>query len=926
MRRSSLDTTDISINRDIDSHYDNVKKVADDLPHIDTVANAIDGGTFDNVDVVITEPFNSEISTVANDKEAIESLYADKAKLDSLFADKDKLDSLFADKTTLDSLYADKVVLDSIFADKETLDSLYADKDTLDRIYTSIANIDRVFTSIGAIDSLYADIDVLDSLYADKSVLDRIHTSISNIDTVYNDLVNIDAVAGNKANIDTVADNKTSIDTVAGNNTNITTTAANISDVNIVADNIENVSIVAANDANITAVADNKSNIDAVVANEADIDSVASINVDVTTVAANIADIQNAEENANTATTKAAEASASADASANSAEASEVSRLASELALDEFTDTYLGAHNAEPSTDNDGDPLEAGALYLDISDSSNIVMKVYTGTEWVAAYVSLGDALLGGNNLSDVSDVTTARTNLDVYSKAESDELSPTATEVLDLIKTVDGAGSGLDADTLDGLDSSKFLSADGKAIDSDKLDGLDSTQFLRKDITDYMQGNLVMQDTDNAYSSELQFENDTNKLGIDYYNVGQLRFIDRDANAVRATIDNIDTATPTMYLGGQKVWNTGNDGAGSGLDADLLDGVDSSQFLRSDISDTFTGTYLNLKGAAMNNDGAKMHIPLVKGGQFYASGDNTGSIKIKFNDAQSADMMTMWVDVYDYTYNEAVSFFIGGYKYAADNAWVNEMAVQLGQRAAIPVRFGKDANDYACIWIGETTQNWDYVSVTVRDLQSNNSGYISEFDAGVTISLVTAFDTVEQTITDTRVRAGDSSKLNGYYSTYASTASTVVRRDGSGDINARLFRSEYDTTNSDIGFIMTQIDTASNNYIRPSTPAAVANVMKNEGLIKDDGHSFATNGYQKFSNGLILQWGTEAADSGARQTITMPISFPNAILNAQAIHSDAGDTWVYHMNWRKDISSTSTVVFGKHDNGYAVSWFAIGY
>jgi hypothetical protein len=48
----------------------------------------------------------------------------------------------------------------------------------------------------------------------------------------------------------------------------------------------------------------------------------------------------------------------------------------------------------------------------------------------------------------------------------------------------------------------------------------------------------------------------------------------------------------------------------------------------------------------------------------------------------------------------------------------------------------------------------------------------------------------------------------------------TIVQRDNRGDINTRLFRSEYDITNANIGFIMTQVDTASDNYIRPSTPA----------------------------------------------------------------------------------------------------------
>lgn len=56
-----------------------------------------------------------------------------------------------------------------------------------------------------------------------------------------------------------------------------------------------------------------------------------------------------------------------------------------------------------------------------------------------------------------------------------------------------------------------------------------------------------------------------------------------------------------------------------------------------------------------------------------------------------------------------------------------------------------------------------------------------------------------------------------------AGTANTLAKRDGSGDIHARLFRSEYDATNATIGYFMTQIDTVSNNYIRPSTPAQAA-------------------------------------------------------------------------------------------------------
>lgn len=46
------------------------------------------------------------------------------------------------------------------------------------------------------------------------------------------------------------------------------------------------------------------------------------------------------------------------------------------------------------------------------------------------------------------------------------------------------------------------------------------------------------------------------------------------------------------VEIDGNAVWNAGNDGAGSGLDADLLDGIDSSQFVRSDQNDTVSGPF----------------------------------------------------------------------------------------------------------------------------------------------------------------------------------------------------------------------------------------------------------------------------------------------------------------------------------------------
>ena len=116
-----------------------------------------------------------------------------------------------------------------------------------------------------------------------------------------------------------------------------------------------------------------------------------------------------ASADAATATTKAGEASTSASNAASSASSAQASKDAALAALDSFDDRYLGQKTADPTVDNDGNALIAGALYFNTSDDA---MKVYEGSVWVAAYASLSGALLQVNNLSDVASASGARTNL----------------------------------------------------------------------------------------------------------------------------------------------------------------------------------------------------------------------------------------------------------------------------------------------------------------------------------------------------------------------------------------------------------------------------------------------------------------------------------------------------------------------------------
>jgi hypothetical protein len=93
----------------------------------------------------------------------------------------------------------------------------------------------------------------------------------------------------------------------------------------------------------------------------------------------------NADNSATAASGSASAASSSASAASSSASAASASASAALAALDSFDDRYLGAKTSDPTLDNDGNALVAGALYFNSVDG---VMKLYTGSAWVAAYVS----------------------------------------------------------------------------------------------------------------------------------------------------------------------------------------------------------------------------------------------------------------------------------------------------------------------------------------------------------------------------------------------------------------------------------------------------------------------------------------------------------------------------------------------------------
>ena len=166
-----------------------------------------------------------------------------------------------------------------------------------------------------------------------------------------------------------------------------------------------------------------------------------------------------------------------------------------------------------------------------------------------------------------------------------------------------DGSGSGLDSDLLDGSQGSYY----------------DHRQYTRTD--NYLGGYYVSGGTEKPNSSvfgggklkiamlrggspNLGFGGTWNDvLWMSTYNGGDVK---RSTALVSSKYDNTSlwiakqNFDSSSWGTGYLIWNSGNDGSGSGLDADLVDGLQASQFLRSDTSDTMSGN-LTVNGTVIN-------------------------------------------------------------------------------------------------------------------------------------------------------------------------------------------------------------------------------------------------------------------------------------------------------------------------------------
>jgi hypothetical protein len=428
-RASTLLGTDTLIERKINDKYTDVKAVADHINDVVAVnanlalLNSVNSNAT-NINTVAGQIVS--VITASDNIAAVGTVATNIANVNTIASNITNVQNLGAISTDLSTIAANMVYIAEVAMDlQEPISEIAvvgASIDNVNLVATHMYDVNRVApftTEITTISPYVLQIeatgnrinDVLNNsvhmeeiikvsqmflgiefLSANAAALLDIELNMPDIVTVADNILDVNVVANDLqlagyALIDDLGFVADAVSTAPSTGTSLLeTVATGIADVTTVATNIASVVATAGSIANVNTVASN----------------IVNMNLVATQVVPNLAEILLADDNAAIVTSL----------------------------YNQFDARYLGQAIVDPTLDHLGNPLVNGALYFNTTGIPG--MKVYNGAVWEYVAQAAG-ALLSVNNLSDLNNIVTARTNLDVYSKAE------TTTGVLTLTnKTLD--------------------------------------------------------------------------------------------------------------------------------------------------------------------------------------------------------------------------------------------------------------------------------------------------------------------------------------------------------------------------------------------------------------------------------------------------------------------------------------------------------